>query len=329
MCDPPSSASAFRLIRPAKGRVTLDLLRTRRQLRRVTDGPPGPTTEPHPPDVPLTLVAGAAVAVATVLFGFWAERIDIGVGLILTEICIFFGVSWAVLRVAGISPGRYVGLPLGSAWPLLFGLALGVANFFALVVPIQSLVQSAIDAAVHSNAPARLRELLTQWRDTFASDRLLRGRSRLEMSLIIGGVSLAAPFCEEFFFRGVIQRGLTRRRLMPGLATTALVFAAFHVDPVNFLALAELGLLFGLLYARSGTLWTSVGAHAANNIVSVFIFFASEPSAPDELPEPRTVLTLGAMGGLALLGLLWAARRYPRLLSGQARPSTGTDSASP
>jgi membrane protease YdiL (CAAX protease family) len=293
----------------------------------LTQGPADGTVprvqdDPRGSDFSVTVLAGSSVALATLLLGFTAEAFNPGIGLLFTELVCFLGVSWAVLRTSGRSPARYVGLGLPSASPLLFGAAMGAANFFAVVAPLQALVQWGVDALIHSHAPAGLRTLLTHWRDAFDPTRLLEHRSRLQLGLLIAGVSAAAPFCEEFFFRGVLQQGLMKRWSRRGLILAALIFAGAHLDPMSFLGLAELGLLFGLLYLRSGTIWTSAAAHAANNVISVILFFSAPAERPEELPDPQAVLALAAGGGLVLLGLLWAASRFPRLLTGSTSQTT-------
>jgi membrane protease YdiL (CAAX protease family) len=291
--------------------------------QRPADGTvPAVPDDPRGSDFSVTVLAGSSVALATLLLGFTAEALDPGIGLLFTELVCFLGVSWGVLRLSGRSPGRYVGLHLHSAWPLAFGAAVGVANFFAVVAPIQALVQWGMDAVIRSHAPSGLHDVLVRWRDIFDGARLLRGRSRFELGLLIAGVSAVAPFCEEFFFRGVIQQGLVKRLSRRGVIVGALIFATAHLDPVSFAGLTELGLLFGLLYLRSGTVWTAVGAHAANNLVSVILFFASPPERSNELPDPQTVLAVAATGGLLLLALLWAASRFPRLLTDSTSQTT-------
>jgi membrane protease YdiL (CAAX protease family) len=78
--------------------------------------------------------------------------------------------------------------------------------------------------------------------------------------------SLAPGVCEEFLFRGLVFRGFARS-FSGGRALiyTALLFAAFHVEPIKMLPMFFLGLLFGSLVYWSRSLWAGVFAHAANN----------------------------------------------------------------
>jgi membrane protease YdiL (CAAX protease family) len=283
-----------------------------------------PDAAPRLSDARLTLLVGAAVGMANLWIGLPAQYFSLGAGAWVTEAVCFLGVSWAILRWSRRNPPGYVGLTGAPGWALGFGLLVGLANFFALVIPIQSLVQSGVDAVIHSETSPKLSALFTDLKASFDSTRLLQHRSRATLIAIASGVGLAAPFCEEFFFRGVIQQGLTRARVTGAVSLAALIFAIAHLDPVQFFALFELGLLFGALYAASGSLWACIGAHAANNGISLLIFFLAGAEKADETPDAPTVLACGAIGGLGLLGLLWAARRWPWLL-GRAR-ETGSSS---
>ena len=66
--------------------------------------------------------------------------------------------------------------------------------------------------------------------------------SRWELWLFASAAVLAAPVCEEFLFRGVVQQGLAAGTGRPAeaICPTGLVFALFHLNPVSFPALLEL-----------------------------------------------------------------------------------------
>jgi membrane protease YdiL (CAAX protease family) len=81
-----------------------------------------------------------------------------------------------------------------------------------------------------------------------------------------------APVVEEIFFRGWLQHAIARdladgrRWLAPLIA--ALAFASVH-PPASFLAVFPLGLVAGLLYARTSSLLPGIVAHATHNWVVV------------------------------------------------------------
>ena len=276
--------------------------------------PPSPSAPPPPGLVRVRSARWLAVLstlIVLVLYGtvgFAVQSLNIPFGLWFTEVFVFLAVGWVMLRRTGRPPVAYTRLePRG--WGLLaFGFALGLANFFAFVVPIQYAAQAL--------APE-------SWKVMDVS-QIFRGQTSLELGLIIGAVSIAAPVCEEFFFRGVLQQGLMPPAFSPQRAVlvTAVVFSAFHMDPVGFLARVELGMLFGLLLLRTGSLWPGIAAHSANNLISTLLFFVAErvggaekaqaqAQAASPLMQVLAPIVMVLLGMACFFALLLAARRHP------------------
>lgn len=246
------------------------------------------------------------MAITFLLFvtvGATTQILNTAAGIWFTELFVFLGVAWVRVRLSGRDPARYAGLTSPDWRSATFGFALGLVNFFALVIPIQFLAQSI--------APA-------SWREHWDVTNLFRNQTPLELGVIVLGVVLAAPFCEEFVFRGVLQRGLMPPALSSraAVALTAVVFSAFHLDPVGFPARLELGLVFGLLYLRTGSLWPGMLAHAANNLVSTVLYFGFNraPAVEDVPPSWSDILSVSALGTVALLGLISLVRTDPSIL---------------
>jgi membrane protease YdiL (CAAX protease family) len=88
----------------------------------------------------------------------------------------------------------------------------------------------------------------------------------LSLALLAG----LAPLVEELVFRGLLY-GWLESRWGGGIAFVAssLAFAAAHVEPAHAVLVLPLGLLFGLLRWRTGSLWPSLVAHMANNGLAV------------------------------------------------------------
>lgn len=77
--------------------------------------------------------------------------------------------------------------------------------------------------------------------------------------------ALAAPLCEEFIFRGLLQGGL--RRSLPAwqaIGIAAALFALVH-PPAAMLPVFVLGLCTGIAYERSGALLAPMLVHALYN----------------------------------------------------------------
>ena len=99
------------------------------------------------------------------------------------------------------------------------------------------------------------------------------------MTLLI--VIFLAPFVEEVLFRGLVFGNLKSRSRALAYVVSCLLFALLHVwqfavvnqDITYFLLMIQYlvpGLVLAWAYDHSGTLWASIGLHAAANALSVW-----------------------------------------------------------
>jgi membrane protease YdiL (CAAX protease family) len=92
------------------------------------------------------------------------------------------------------------------------------------------------------------------------------GAFLISLALLAG----LAPLVEELVFRGLLYGWLASRWGGGiGFLVSSLAFAAAHVELAHALLVLPLGLLFGLLRWRTGSLWPSLVAHMANNGLAV------------------------------------------------------------
>ncbi len=78
-------------------------------------------------------------------------------------------------------------------------------------------------------------------------------------------MAVAPGFCEEYMFRGFMIRFFEKYGTKVAIVLSALLFAAFHLDPFRFVPVFLLGLLLGYLTMRSGSLVNSMLSHTINN----------------------------------------------------------------
>lgn len=105
---------------------------------------------------------------------------------------------------------------------------------------------------------------------------LLSGATYFDLSINLLIVCVIPAICEEFFFRGFLQRMFMKWLRDPHICIffTAVIFSAFHFDAVMFLPRFLLGAMLGYLFYWTGSIWLSVFAHFINNmqyVVSAFI----------------------------------------------------------
>jgi membrane protease YdiL (CAAX protease family) len=102
-------------------------------------------------------------------------------------------------------------------------------------------------------------------------------------------IALVAPLLEEVLFRGAIQ-GYIMRRYNPwtGIVCAALIFGIIHMNPVQTVYAALIGVIFGWIYYRTGSLLSVVAGHVLNNsMAALTLFFFPESNA---LPVPEGVI---------------------------------------
>ena len=90
-------------------------------------------------------------------------------------------------------------------------------------------------------------------------------------------VAVLPGVCEELFFRGFILCGVRQRCSNDfAIILVGLLFGAFHFDPYRFLPTSLLGMLFGYLVVKTGSLVPGMIAHAVNNSVAMLLAFAAQ-----------------------------------------------------
>lgn len=121
----------------------------------------------------------------------------------------------------------------------------------------------------------------------------------LNVSLWDGIVStcILAPLCEEFLCRGMMLRGMLHQGHSPRSAIlwSALIFAVMHLNPWQAVPAFIIGLFFGWIYYRTGSLWTTIALHCVNNSLSTFLMRSLDGMDVDDgfidiLPTGRYVI---------------------------------------
>ena len=188
--------------------------------------------------------------VALPLFGVPAVWLlpDRGLVGLLGLLGLFFGIGLLAVVVA-VAPLGFAALPaLGFravGWrPVLWG-TLGTAAVSIAVSQLGIEPQGVKQAMKIAREPAAL---------------------LLSLALLAG----LAPLVEELVFRGLLY-GWLAGRWGGGIAFigSSLAFAAAHVELAHVILVLPLGLVFGWLRWRSGSLWPSLVAHMANNGLAV------------------------------------------------------------
>ena len=119
-------------------------------------------------------------------------------------------------------------------------------------------------------------------------------------------IALLPGLCEELLFRGLMPRFFEKYGTKLNIIITALLFAAFHLDPFRFLPVFLLGLLLGYQTLRGNSIFLSMFSHTINNALALFIvsysgaswlkpFLAGEDSLQYWLAFPAIIILVLAI----------------------------------
>lgn len=137
-------------------------------------------------------------------------------------------------------------------------------------------------------------------------------------SNIIGilAIAIIGPFAEEVVFRGAVCRSLLKKGVPTGLTIliSAMLFGLIHFNPAQIPFAFLMGLMFGYIYCRTGSLVPTIIAHILNNSVSVIIMAiygeeANNMTFADMLGSQTTAWVVMAVCVLASIGLLYVLHK--------------------
>lgn len=225
---------------------------------------PSPTW--HPAEaLPVALL----VFVGTLLLGtVYGLAFGTDTGFVLSQLSfeILIGVTtvaWVRLRHAGVDQ---LGLGRdGAAGHLGFGLGSGVLLYLVAAMGAGQLL-------------FWLYQLIAGHPVTPPTQEVLPGSpTGLQLALVGLAVMVAAPIGEELFFRGLLFGAL---RVRMGFWWSALissaVFGVVHILPLLMPLFFLVGLGLAYIYERRRSLWATIGAHMAFNIIGFSLIMASQ-----------------------------------------------------
>lgn len=131
---------------------------------------------------------------------------------------------------------------------------------------------------------------------------MLKGQSLKDLILNLIFVAVFAGIGEELFFRGVLQRLFIKAFKNPwaGIILAAFIFSAIHLQFYGFIPRFILGILLGLIYWYSGSLWPAIIAHFAYDALAVIVVHFN----PDMADKDGVTVTLANQVVLAMISLV-------------------------
>jgi membrane protease YdiL (CAAX protease family) len=181
-----------------------------------------------------------------------------------------------------------------------FHLMLGVA-IILIAIPFSSLLE---------NLNGKLPFVEGNERYTMLAKVMLSGTTWSDLMLNIFAICILPAVAEELFFRGCLQSILLKwwnKTPFTTLLLTAILFSAFHAQWSAFIPRVFLGLLLGLCFYFSGSIWVSIIMHIVNNLLTVvMVFLYNNGKINIDVSAPQMVnVWLGLASGIVTIGLVY------------------------
>jgi len=249
---------------------------------------------PPPPSARWSAIALFVLALALHLFvalGGTIAGLDFRLLIILDEI--------GAILLAPVLVAFLLRLKIGEAFFLKSAHWGHYCVAGAAAIPLQ-LWGGSVQELVIESLPGsdRWRELLEQ-----ALEPLLKSDSYFDLALLMFGAVVLAGICEELLFRGLMLRLLSLGgRWGAAILVTAIAFSLFHLDIIGLIPRTVMGIYFGLLVWRSGSIFPAMLAHGLNNLLA----FTAVPFIDAEAAPPTTLqaVILFFVSGLVLAAVL-------------------------
>ena len=118
-------------------------------------------------------------------------------------------------------------------------------------------------------------------------------------------VSVFAPLFEEWLCRGLVLRGLMKHMNPTGaILVSAAFFAILHMNPWQAIPAFLLGILFGYVYYRTGSLKLTILMHCVNNTFSLLL---SKVPGLEDIESFMDILSPWAYAGIYVACVLMLA----------------------
>lgn len=216
-------------------------------------------------------------------------------GIVISMAMMQLGMLLIIARIA--RPAAQRRDRLGLSWPHLSAVD------FLLIIP--GTICVALLATLFAMILAPLGDQFEEspvnlWRSITPSDYWIW----------VSFIAFAPGLCEELMFRGLIQRRLLSVwRPWAAILYTSALFAALHLTPVHMLFAFPLGLWFGFIAYRTGSVWPSSFCHAfVNGAWNIYHIHIVQAEWTDDADSDVKFAALFATLPMLLLAL-WKLRK--------------------
>ncbi|WP_291582664.1 CPBP family intramembrane glutamic endopeptidase [Clostridium sp. UBA6640] len=105
-----------------------------------------------------------------------------------------------------------------------------------------------------------------------AMNEILDPLTKENLFIMILVIGIVAPLVEEFLFRGVIYRTLSKNISIPvTIIIQGILFGIYHGNLIQGVYASLLGIIFGFITYKTQSLWPVIITHMTNNTIVVII----------------------------------------------------------
>ncbi len=228
--------------------------------------------------------------------------------LVVQQIGLFLAPAILLAIVEGKKPSNFYGLKAPKAELLLLVTVLSICW-----MPIIGLSNELNQKMALPGFLKGLENWMRAMEDNGAkaTEAILQMKSISMLLVNLFVIAIVPAICEEFIFRGAIQRVIFRLKSNPHVAIwlSAFIFSAIHFQFFGFLPRLLLGAAFGYIYFWTGSIWYAVFAHFLNNGYAVVVAFFLQAnnksiSSADEMTLPWYGYIISAILTLVLFKFL-------------------------
>ena len=165
----------------------------------------------------------------------------------------------------------------------------------ALIVSVATMATAFVADSLNLLLPA-----VPEWFEQIM-DQMMTG----PVWITLISVSVFAPLFEEWLCRGLVLRGLLQKtHPASAIMVSAAFFAILHMNPWQALPAFLLGILFGYVYYRTGSLKLTMLMHCVNNTMAVVF---SKIPALAEADSFKDIMSPWAYAGIIIASIAFTA----------------------
>ena len=227
---------------------------------------------------------------------------------LVSTLAIFFLPAWVAAKFMSKKPFRFLGF---NAYFSLKQVGIAILIMLAALPLVGALSEVNKMIPISPAWTAKFKAMEDSYEEQVKVLSHISGISEYIISLLV--MAIAPAIFEETLFRGGLQNFLQRITKNPWLSIgiTSVVFSAIHLSFYGFVPRLGLGIILGLLFYYSESLWLPIIAHCFNNslVVTQIYYLTSKGKPIDDAMNESSPIWWGA---IALVIIVFLFRIYKK-----------------